>query len=254
MIYILRGCFLFIYIILITVYRLLSYVEHAVGNSPISAWTNDVTANCSNAEPKEAMKLLSEAFEVCKQSPHTCCNVVMFIQGVLIERVCSVLLCSHRVCEFALCSHRVCLIERVCPVFSQGVFDRESLLRCVLAWKAKLESCKITGRGDPWTPELGAWLSAARLDGVTLSPPVDPTESDKQRLAVLLKDIGMASISPSDVLAVCEAGSRLYNLALPTSDTDYIVIYRHPTQQLISSCRSLKVGRPNILMYYLTVV
>ena len=128
------------------------------------------------------------------------------------------------------------------------MFDRESLLRCVLAWKAKLESCKITDHGDLWTPELGAWLSSVRLDGVTLSPPVDPAESDKQRLASLLKDIGMSSIPPCDVLAVCEAGSRLYNLALPTSDTDYIVIYRHPTQQLISSCRSLKVCRLNIML------
>jgi len=51
----------------------------------------------------------------------------------------------------------------------------------------------------------------------------------------------MAHIPPSDVLAVCEAGSRLYDLALPTSDTDYIVIYRHSTQQLISTHKSIKV-------------
>ncbi len=51
----------------------------------------------------------------------------------------------------------------------------------------------------------------------------------------------MSHIPPSDVLAVCEAGSRLYNLAMPTSDTDYIVIYRHSTQVLISTPKTPKV-------------
>lgn len=128
-------------------------------------------------------------------------------------------------------------------LFSQGVFARERLLRCVLSWKSRLGSYKTTDHGELWTPKLGEWLSSVRLDGVTLSPSVDPGESDKQRLTSLLKDIGMAGIPPCDVLAVCEAGSRLYNLALPTSDSDYIVIYRHPTQKLISSCRSLKVNQ-----------
>lgn len=121
------------------------------------------------------------------------------------------------------------------------MFDRESLLRIILSWKTRLESNEILDSGDLWTPELGAWLSSVRLDGVSLSPPVEPAESERKSLSVLLESIGMASIPPCDVLAVCEAGSRLYDLALPTSDRDFIVIYRHPTQYLISSRKSLKV-------------
>ena len=60
----------------------------------------------------------------------------------------------------------------------------------------------------------------------------------------------MGSIPPSDVLAVCEAGSRLYDLALPTSDTDYIVIYRHSTQHLISSPNSVKVSSNLDLLFF----
>ncbi len=63
--------------------------------------------------------------------------------------------------------------------FLQGVFDREGLLKHVLLWKESLESVQAVNHVDIWTPGLGAWLSEVRLDGVILSPPIEPADADK---------------------------------------------------------------------------
>ncbi len=74
------------------------------------------------------------------------------------------------VCMYGICS---------CMDPVQGVFDREGLLKHVLSWKESLESVQPANHGDIWTPELGAWLSEVRLDGIILSPPVEPADHEK---------------------------------------------------------------------------
>ena len=37
-------------------------------------------------------------------------------------------------------------------------------------------------------------------------------------------------MTPEDVLVVARAGSHMYGLATPTSDTDYIIVFREPTE------------------------
>ena len=46
----------------------------------------------------------------------------------------------------------------------------------------------------------------------------------------LLQAAGVPSLTPEQVLVVAKGGSRMYNLATPTSDTDYIVVYRDSTE------------------------
>ena len=73
-----------------------------------------------------------------------------------------------------------------------------------------------------------------------LSPPVPPP-SDQDRLRQLLASLGLLSLDPANLLVVAAAGSQMYNLATPTSDTDYIIVYREPTEvgQFLSGSRSL---------------
>ena len=81
-----------------------------------------------------------------------------------------------------------------------------------------------------------------RLDGVRLTAVNRPSTTDQERLAKLMESIGVGGIDPAHILVAAKAGSHLYNLTLPTSDTDYIIIYRHPTEDLISSVTHLKVS------------
>ena len=46
----------------------------------------------------------------------------------------------------------------------------------------------------------------------------------------LLVAAGVPSLTPEQVLVVAKGGSRMYNLATPTSDTDYIVVYQDSTE------------------------
>lgn len=105
---------------------------------------------------------------------------------------------------------------------------------------SEMELPTSKGKEEVWNAELRQWLSAVRLgDGVTLSPP--SLCRDKKHLFEVLTQLNLEGINPEDVVVVCEVGSKLYNLSLPTSDSDYIVIFRHPTDALLSSVRSLKV-------------
>ena len=37
-------------------------------------------------------------------------------------------------------------------------------------------------------------------------------------------------VATRDVVLVARGGSQMYGLALPTSDTDYIIVYKEPTE------------------------
>ena len=122
------------------------------------------------------------------------------------------------------------------------MLKRDDLLEVVLSWKSRLEEQVMKHPPAPlWRKELGQWLASVRLGGVSLCQTSVPSISDQKKIGELLDTIGMSTIQSCDVLMMVEAGSRLYNLALPTSDIDYIVVYRHPTNQLLESCRDLKV-------------
>ena len=49
-------------------------------------------------------------------------------------------------------------------------------------------------------------------------------------LTRFLVSMGITSVTPEDVLAVAKSGSHMYGLATPTSDTDYIIVFREPTE------------------------
>ena len=62
----------------------------------------------------------------------------------------------------------------------------------------------------------------------------------------LLVAAGVPSVTPDQVLVVAKGGSRIfmYNLATPTSDTDYLVVYQDQD--------STEVGECNIVHTYCT--
>lgn len=112
----------------------------------------------------------------------------------------------------------------------------------MLSCKTSLESVTpVAEAGPDHRLGLGGWLSAMRLDSICLTEVVKPSVADHDRLAKMMESIGVSGIDPAHILVAAKAGSHLYNLTLPTSDTDYIVIYRHPTEDLISSVTHLKV-------------
>lgn len=120
---------------------------------------------------------------------------------------------------------------------------KNDMFESVLNWKKALSEKGLPtgGTSEVWSDELGQKLAEIIMDGVVLAIPSTLSDSDHLKLSNLLPSLNLAGIAPADVLVVCEAGSRLYNLALPTSDVDYIVIFRHPTTTIISSVLPLKV-------------
>ena len=125
---------------------------------------------------------------------------------------------------------------------AQGEVHWEKLLGLVMGCKAELENTIPAGEVDSgFSLSLGEWLAAVRLDGIRLTELTQPCLIDQERLVKLLDSIGIRGIEPTNILVAAEAGSHLYNLTLPTSDTDYIIIYRHPTHALISSVNYIKV-------------
>ena len=61
------------------------------------------------------------------------------------------------------------------------------------------------------------------------------------KLKALLKEIS-ADINPDNVIVLAQAGSKMYGLSTPTSDTDYIIVYRNQTEDIISTTTNLKVN------------
>ena len=126
----------------------------------------------------------------------------------------------------------------------QGNEVRRELLDCVLAWKKSLsEGSQPDSKSvGSWSPELAQWLADLRQQSLQVSLPEEVSQTDFRRLSELLHTLNLGSISPKNVLLVCLAGSRLYDLALPSSDKDYIVVFRQPTRDLLASIAQLTVS------------
>merc|ERR1719239_1430310 len=75
-----------------------------------------------------------------------------------------------------------------------------------------------------------------RLGGRKISPTTAVSDS-QSHLKILLEKIGgpVLTFNPSDVLLVAVAGSAMYNLNTPESDVDYLVVYRKPTEEILSA-------------------
>lgn len=118
------------------------------------------------------------------------------------------------------------------------------LLDCILAWKDGLSE-KPHPQSESrsmWSAELGHWLAEQRREGLNVSPTPHVSEVDCNRLSELLHTLSLSNLHPRDILMVCLAGSRLYNLSVPTSDKDYIVVFRQSTQNLLSCVDQLSVS------------
>ena len=69
------------------------------------------------------------------------------------------------------------------------------------------------------------------------------------KLKTLLKEIS-ADINPDNVIVLAQAGSKMYGLSTPTSDTDYIIVYRNQTEDIISTTTNLKVNFYSLICVY----
>ena len=123
------------------------------------------------------------------------------------------------------------------------------LFQYIVDWKKELCDNGLMEGGsgakepdvEPWSAKLGEWLAVVRMGGAPPSlPPLLPVEHEQQ-LSGLFASLKLTGLDPRQVLVVCEAGSKLYNLSLPTSDSDYIIIFQHSTTAILSSLDPLKV-------------
>ena len=122
------------------------------------------------------------------------------------------------------------------------------LFEYILDWKKQLCDAGLLDQGgkgnseEIWTAELGKWLTDVRMGSATLSLPPRLPDEERSVLLDLFSRLELHGVEPEQVLVVCEAGSKLYNLSLPTSDSDYIIIFQHPTEAILSSLNPLKVS------------
>lgn len=188
----------------------------------LCTWTSSPDfPETANLNARKAMLLLKEGFSVSAQTTH---YIIYCITTYMVQTA-----VSH-CCEISVPCDNVTL---------QGLERKAQLLECLLSWKQDLCAAGLpehtTAPESLWTPELGQWLARVRLNGVTVKTPSPMSETDELRVSELLCSLNMGKIAAIDVLMVCLAGSRLYNLSLPSSDKDYIVVFRRPTVDLVSS-------------------
>ena len=60
--------------------------------------------------------------------------------------------------------------------------------------------------------------------------PAEPSDADLTKLREVLSLTRLSGVQPHQVVVAAEAGSHMYGLSTPTSDVDYIVVYKEPTE------------------------
>ncbi|XP_019852087.1 PREDICTED: uncharacterized protein LOC109581994 isoform X1 [Amphimedon queenslandica] len=114
----------------------------------------------------------------------------------------------------------------------EGLVHKEQLLELLLKVEQRVTEGieKVHTSRLKCTIDYGEWLTKMRMEGANFLLPqklesdlhVDPHRD-------FLDSLYLRSIHSHDVILIAKAGSHMYNLAVPTSDTDYVVVYRKPT-------------------------
>lgn len=120
---------------------------------------------------------------------------------------------------------------------------KDAFLR-LCEWKTEIDKV-VDSKYQYVKPEevekiVGNWHMAMRLQGRTISPNQCPKD-DVSELLTLLESVGgpVAKLKPEQILMITRAGSYMYNLSTPSSDTDYVIIYAENTERYLSSCKRL---------------
>lgn len=135
-------------------------------------------------------------------------------------------------------------IEHLKSMYQNPDASMRDAFQLLCDWKHEID--KVLDPRYPYTkPEeietiLGHWHMELRLQGKTLTPSQCPKDDLSEMMSVL-EEVGgpVAKLKPEQILLIARAGSYMYNLSTPTSDTDYVIIYAENTEKYLSSCKWL---------------
>lgn len=117
--------------------------------------------------------------------------------------------------------------------------SRSKLAEYILNMKKKVtdKQNNIPKENFEWSSELSKWTAKTRTEGVNYSF-LSQCDSDPHRN--FLDSHNLSFLHSRDLVMVAKGGSHMYNLATPTSDIDYIVIYKQPTETIINTYKNDK--------------
>ncbi|KAL5460428.1 hypothetical protein EMCRGX_G033875 [Ephydatia muelleri] len=124
----------------------------------------------------------------------------------------------------------------------EGHGNRDKLFETFVLLNGSLEKDLTAVPSDilEWPAEIKQWLAGVRLSRTELTILPEPSDADLKKLTEVLSLTRLSGVRPHQVIAVAEAGSHMYGLSTPTSDVDYIIVYKEPMESIISSCGSVK--------------
>ncbi|KAK7095814.1 uncharacterized protein [Littorina saxatilis] len=131
-------------------------------------------------------------------------------------------------------------LEKLKALYKDPDVSKQDIFACLCSWhdalRGRLKQTKFSDQ-KAVVAVVGEWMTAARLQGRTLDP-VKGVSDCHSRLLQLMLEIGgpLTKLTPDQVLLVARAGSYMYGLSTPDSDTDYVVVYRDKTQSVLSAC------------------
>ncbi|KAI6649530.1 hypothetical protein LOD99_6696 [Oopsacas minuta] len=115
--------------------------------------------------------------------------------------------------------------------------SRETVLTHQLTLKDQIESRVSTLPLSATDPLLKSWLADLRRQDSLITPPQSPCPSALKFLSSVAEQVGpkLAKIDPKHILILTRCGSYSYGLNLPSSDTDYLIVFTTPAEEYLSS-------------------
>ncbi|KAK7095830.1 uncharacterized protein [Littorina saxatilis] len=130
-------------------------------------------------------------------------------------------------------------LEKLKALYKDPDVSKQDIFACLCSWhdalRGRMKQTKFSDQ-KAVVAVVGEWMMATRLQGRTLDP-VKGVADGHSRLLQLMLEIGgpLTKLTPDQVLLVARAGSYMYGLSTPDSDTDYVVVYRDTSQSVLSA-------------------
>ncbi|XP_062516579.1 uncharacterized protein LOC134191942 isoform X2 [Corticium candelabrum] len=136
-------------------------------------------------------------------------------------------------------------VVRLLGQLQEDHISRDQLLGHLLQWKSQVDDlCEQAKdlKTSNVSERVKKWLWQIRTVDISLAPPQEPGPDALAKIQEIGKLVGspLSELQPNSLVVLCKAGSHMYNLSTPQSDTDYLAVYVEPHDRIFSSSDSLK--------------
>ncbi|CAH1789226.1 unnamed protein product [Owenia fusiformis] len=135
-------------------------------------------------------------------------------------------------------------LDLITRLYQDEDVTRQDVFQLILRWKSDLDELMKTHKFtkiESVDECIRDWLMHVRAGPNPSFRKICVEKGQEEYLGSLKRKVGghVEAMKPEQILMVAQAGSKLYDLATPDSDVDFVIIYAEPIEKILGTSKRL---------------